>query len=290
MLTVIAIAIVALSTYYLLIQSPQPGLTSDSALQNIAINRTIAKVVCQGPGGSNLTKLGRAQYSPNKTYPVPTIGSFEALGLEQSWLSFDQRYGPYGYGEERSDYAFPRVDGETVDWGGLQKQCLEDNAVSSSSTTPFTVERRLRLAQDTKNERPSLSKTGRQAIVLRSWSTYNYQTEDMWNIRSLISEAALATGAEFEVILLVDVKCEECGNIHTSVEAYQEVLKASVPPEFRNMAVLFHKSIQQSWYSKVGEYKYAYGPLIAPGTLIVDQTYLADHAAASALCPLLPRI
>lgn len=59
--------------------------------------------------------------------------------------------------------------------------------------------------------------------------------------------------------LLVDVKCEGCEGIHTNESEYRRVLEDSVPAEFRNIAVLFHESLLESWYRKVGEHKY--GPL-----------------------------
>lgn len=99
------------------------------------------------------------------------------------------------------------------------------------------------------------SNTGRQAIVMRTYSTFDYTPEDLWNLRSTITEASLATGGAYTVVLLVDIKDEEAYRIHQDDVFYQKVLEESVPAEFQNMAVLFHKSLQKSWYEKVGEFE-----------------------------------
>jgi hypothetical protein len=121
------------------------------------------------------------------------------LGLEKTWLSFDQRYGPYGYGEQEDSYGFPRVDWKTLDWGRLQTECLQDNmhiygAVNESVSAH--AESKFRLREHGSEPVSPASKTGRQAIVMRAWSTYEYKDEDLWNLRSIITEASLATGGK----------------------------------------------------------------------------------------------
>lgn len=219
-------------------------------------------VACRGPGGSLLDvrgnrRLTRMVYDlPNITYPHATTGSYTAIGLEKSWMTFDDRYGPYGYGEDSEDYEFGRVDWDEVNWGMLQYECLAANKARFGDVGAFNTNPRFGYQKSVDVARPPSSKTGRQAVVLRSWSTYKYHEEDMWNIRSIIAEASLASGGEYDVILLVDVKDEEKGAlIHQDDEVYREVLEASVPLEFRDIAVLFDYRLQENWYPKVNEYR-----------------------------------
>ncbi|RMY81263.1 hypothetical protein D0864_08359 [Hortaea werneckii] len=233
------------------VESERPG----SLRSYDSLSRLGPKAACKGPGGYEADYPHSVFDLPNVTYPTPTIGSFEAVGLEESWLTIDQRYGPYGYGEEDKAYAYPRVDWNAVDWGQLQSDCFKANEEAYGYPASNLSEPRFRNVKDAEVPAPPRSKTGRQAIILRTWSTYEYHPEDMWNIRSLISEAALATGAEYRVFLLVDMKCENCSDIYTNTTSYEEALTASVPAEFRNIAVLFHPDLQHSWYEKIDDYR-----------------------------------
>lgn len=162
-------------------------------------------VVCKGPREGRLDEtdsadLPRSLHSlSNISYPIPTTGSFDELGLEKTWTTFEQRYGPYGYGEQETGYEFPRVDWNTTDWGMLQTECLQDNQhVFGKFNKSGGVHAATTFQLQSSNIRPPpfTSKTGRQAIVMRSWSTYEYKDEDLWNLRSIITEASLATGSK----------------------------------------------------------------------------------------------
>jgi hypothetical protein len=216
---------------------------------------------CRGPRGSDLQHPASEDTIhpvldlPNVTYPQPTYGSYKELALEQSWMTFSQRYGPYGQGEDDDSFNATKVDWASVKWGQLQDQCLhskQDTFTSQSGAPP-----RFRFYGDGELQvnRSEIGSTGRQAIVLRTWSTYDYKPEDYWNLRSIITEAALATDGEYTVYLLVDVKHPNASRIHEDDEFYHQMLIESVPAEFRDMAVLFHKSLQESWYAKVQEFR-----------------------------------
>lgn len=162
-------------------------------------------VACRGPRGGRLNDIGSQDLPTplhslnNISHPNPTTGSYDEIGLEKTWLSFEQRYGPYGYGEQEDSYAFPLVDWEMTDWGKLQTDCLRDNQHDHGAfneTGGASAATRFRLHGSGPEFVPSTSKTGRQAIVLRTWSTYEYKDEDLWNIRSIITEASLATGSK----------------------------------------------------------------------------------------------
>jgi hypothetical protein len=218
---------------------------------------------CRGPRGRLLSDpstedLLRPVHSlPNVSFPEPTFGSWDVIGLEKAWMTFDQRYGPYGYGEEEESYNFTLVDWASVDWGALQDQCMLSrpkrffgNEFLQTGAAP-----RFRLARDGDIERSVEGKTGRQAVILRTWDSYEYTPEDLWSIRAIISETSLAANGRYTVFLLVDVKREDGAKIHEDDDFYQQVLKESVPEEFWNIAVLFHRSLQSSWYPKVNEFR-----------------------------------
>lgn len=201
-------------------------------------------------------------------YPRTLSGSYEKLGLDQSWLSASERYGPYGYGEERDDYNRSRVDWNQTNWANLQNECVETN--SRRFVDPYAFDHgrpRFTYRERSWKEkwlsswftapkikpRPASQRTERTAIVVRAWHTFNYTTEDLWNLRSLIAETSLATGGEYAVFILVDVK-NGTWNIHKDTESYNRVVREYVPAEFRDMAVLFDDSMLESWYPDVGEH------------------------------------
>ena len=219
---------------------------------------------CVGPRGTRIDKPNTQDLAhgvanlANTSYPVPTYGSYEALGLPQTWMTFSQRYGPYGYGEDEKSYPFTKVDWNSVNWGQLQDRCLlahRRDRVKGLEMLQSDAHPRFRLLGDGDPREPREEYTGRQAIVLRAWSTYDYKPEDFWSIRAMISEAGLAAEGEYTVVLLVDVKHENGSRIHEDDDFYQQILEESVPHEFRDIAVLFHESLQQSWYKKVDEFE-----------------------------------
>ncbi|THY70968.1 hypothetical protein D6C94_08122 [Aureobasidium pullulans] len=230
------------------------------------------RVPCKGPRGKLMSESYDDQIHPshyrNLTYPPPLSGSYEALDLDKSWLTAAERYGPYGLGEEEEDYTGSRVDWSTVNWADLQNACAESNHERLPDAYAFDHGRprfayRNRswkekwlpssLTSPKINPRPETEKYHRSAIVIRTWSTYKYTPEDMWNLRSLVAETTLATGGEYAVFLLVDVKDQEAG-IFTDPEAYDRVLREAVPPELQDIAVLFDDSLLDSWYPNVVEH------------------------------------
>ncbi|KAF2483399.1 hypothetical protein BDY17DRAFT_146649 [Neohortaea acidophila] len=291
-------------------QPPRPGspscrgargqLINDETTQDLPTFRTALPV----PG---ISINDPADY----VYPEPTYGSYRALGLEKTWMTFRQRYEAYGYGETEGAYPLAHVSWETVDWGQLQQDCLLSQPENLTEEVPAQANwpPRFRLAknpesperaeQPTRPKRPHAHhpnhphpprppespetpeppgekglrqlvalpeegspkpgngkrKIGRQAIILRTWSTYRYTQEDLWNVRSIITEASLANQGRYTVFLLVDVKREDGARIHTDDAFYRQVLEESVPKEFWGLAVLFHESLQRSWYPKIREYQ-----------------------------------
>ncbi|KEQ91109.1 hypothetical protein AUEXF2481DRAFT_48449 [Aureobasidium subglaciale EXF-2481] len=246
--------------------------TSGSRLSDAIAEFRNQRVACKGPRGKLMSESYDDQIHPthyrNLTYPPPLSGSYEALDLDTSWLTAAERYGPYGLGEEEESYTRSRVDWSNVNWADLQNACVESNRERLPSAYTFNHGRPRFTYRDrswkekwlpsslttpTIDSRPATDLYHRSAIVIRVWSTYKYTPEDMWNLRSLVAETTLATGGEYAVFLLVDVKDKEAG-IHKSAEVYDRVLCEAVPPELQDIAVLFDDSLLESWYPDVVEH------------------------------------
>lgn len=259
------------------VSTPEPTESPPSARPTpLSSDTTIRfrshRVPCKGPRGKLLSESDDDQIHPvhytNITYPPTLSGSYEALDLDKSWLTAAERYGPYGFREDEEDYGRSRVDWSTVNWAELQDACAESNKERLPRAYTYN-HGRPRFAYRTRswkekwlpasfttpkiNPRPASVKFHRSAIVIRAWSTYDYTPEDMWNLRSLVAETALATGGEYAVFLLVDVKDKEA-NIHRDPDAYERVLREVVPPELQDIAVLFDESLLESWYPDVVEH------------------------------------
>lgn len=192
--------------------------------------------------------------------PNPYAGSYEELHLEQTWTTADDRYGPYG---KRGSSGDRQESGtwDSIDWAQLQNDCLLANvhaSVPEASVSLLSPSRKLRsptrresghwLFSDHVKPRPKTT-TGRTAILLRGWSTFRYQPQDLWNIRSLITETALAYGGRYTVVLLVDVQDSD-DVVRNSTK--QDTVMASIPPELRNMTVFFdQEGLLKSWYPRI---------------------------------------
>ncbi|KJZ73997.1 hypothetical protein HIM_06665 [Hirsutella minnesotensis 3608] len=242
-------------------ESP-PRMASSAALPKLP-----RRIACYGPRRKLLSDSPddalRYEDLHDVSYPVPFLGSHRALGLERTWMTADGRYGPYGYGQDDKNNRRSKVDWDKVDWGALQDDCFSRNArrfPGPDSSTHVRNETRFALKNQSFLATPTPSwnaynATRRTALVIRTWSNYDYKPEDLWNIRSLIVEASLRTGAEYAVTLLVHVR-DRARNIFESKENYDAAFRdANIPPEFQSMAVLWDDNLLESWYELVGEHR-----------------------------------
>lgn len=200
-------------------------------------------------------------------YPVPFLGSHRELGIDQTWMTADGRYGPYGFGEERSSYKRSIVDWDSLDWAQLQDDCIKTNSdrfPGMASRERYSVwpknNVRLTWRNQTQLKKPTLAahprtRTRRTALVLRAFSSFYYKPEDLWNIRSLIVEAALRSGGEYTVFLLVHVQDRE-KNVFASQRNYDLALDSlNLPPELRSISLLWDDHLLESWYEAVEEHR-----------------------------------
>ena len=178
-------------------------------------------------------------------------------------MTADGRYGPYGYGEDQPSYSRSKVDWDQVDWGHLQDQCVERNMhrfpMPNMPTNKFAED--VRFTWFNKTTIPpapmwdEFEETRRTALVLRSYEGVDYKPENMWFVRSLISEAVLRTGGEYSVVMLVNVQ-DKGRNIFESQEAYDEAFRAlNIPPELRSITLLWDDGFLESWYSAINEHR-----------------------------------
>ena len=196
-------------------------------------------------------------------YPTPFIGSQMELGLRPTWMTAEGRYGPYGLGEDSDDYGRSKVDWNMTNWGKLQDECLNLNShrfPSDLKSTQIGRSPRFTNVEFTElDASPSwdvFEMTQRTAIVLRSYSGFEYKPETMWMIRSLITEAALRTGGEYAVFLLVDVQGREEGILGSMENYYKAFEDAHIPPELASITVLWDEHMLKSWYSQIEEHAY----------------------------------
>ena len=215
--------------------------------------------------------------------PRPMIGSYRETGLESDFcLDRHARYDPYGYEDEFPDAEEPHVGSSKVEWkdvrwGQLQRDCLErnedryeplENPIQNKFRLPTKndqegVDSTLVFPSNDSNAAPSyrLWQQNRQsykkksAIVLRTWDGCEWTIDTMQYVRSLIMELALHSGAEYEVIILVEVK-DITIPIFEDEEAYRQTLLKSVPDEFGDITIIFNRVLLEKWYLKVGAHQY----------------------------------
>ena len=164
-------------------------------------------------------------------FPRPLFGSHQAISLDDT-VCFDRhgRYGPYGSqggsGAARTldVESIPyELDWNKVHWGSLQKKCITENwNIPLLAAEPDTPKKALH----------------RSAVLIRTWDTYEYEDDDLQAIRSLVSELSLQSQGQYEIFLFVHVKNNSLP-IWSDQQVYDDVLRRSVPQEFRDMAVLW---------------------------------------------------
>jgi hypothetical protein len=72
-------------------------------------------------------------------------------------------------------------------------------------------------------------------------------------LRAIIMELSLHSGAEYEVFLLIHVKDDELP-IFSDAKTMSD-LRKSIPPEFRNIALLFNNKLLEAWYPKIPDHR-----------------------------------
>lgn len=220
-----------------------------------------------------------------ETAPVPMFGSYNATGLASDFcLDRHARYDPYGYdegdlegnGRKRKSNRASKVQWDKVNWGYLQGDCLLRNQDRYeppqflNRTTTFwmprdedvqDVDSTIVLPDDSPLESMSyrLWKSNqkykqRTAIILRTGDSNEWTVDTMQYIRSMIVELALHSGAEYEVIIMVEI-LDASAPIFDNDASYQQTLNKVVPAEFKNNTLLFNRQLLDNWYPKAGQHE-----------------------------------
>ncbi|KXG47974.1 Protein of unknown function DUF3405 [Penicillium griseofulvum] len=191
-----------------------------------------------------------------KDFPSPMLGSYSATGID-GYVCADRfsRLGAYG--------SASGVNWNETNWGSLQAQCFERNAgrypqtQTDSRPVDSTLPHHPPLSTRAfRNQAPpsSLQHKTRSAIILRARSDMEWTENLKQNVRLLIMELSLHSGAEYEVFILLHVKDERIP-IYTKDPQVMNNIKAQlVPAEFHDMVVFFNDHTLASWYRKVEEH------------------------------------
>jgi hypothetical protein len=208
-------------------------------------------------------------------FPAPAFGSFEAVGLDNN-VCFDRysRLGAYGYGEEDPPLAIPGwmkpsiVEWNQTRWGDLQRQCTNKNRdrfdfSPRNSTVQMSPDKMIEKIDSRQRETRATngqdglseseqkqegSKTRpRTAVMVRTWTGYEYTPNVLRQLRSMIVELSLQSGGEYAVFLLVHVK-DATIPIYSDPALYETIKQKNVPREFWDISILWNENMNGPWY------------------------------------------
>ncbi|TKA60672.1 hypothetical protein B0A49_14011 [Cryomyces minteri] len=111
----------------------------------------------------------------------------------------------------------------------------------------------------------------RTAVLIRTWWDYNYDAEDLFFLRALVSELSILSGGEYTIHFLIHVKDDNM-QIWSDDETYQRVLDNALPNEFKGMGTLWSErqmgliygGVEESFYRDLpvhGAYRSTFMPV-----------------------------
>ncbi|KAL4934719.1 DUF3405 domain-containing protein [Aspergillus undulatus] len=237
-------------------------------------------------------------------FPDAVMGSNELLEIQDD-MCFDRfgRLGPYGLGysvrkggigagleghREGSGRVwedFPPVDFGRVSWAAAQNRCVTINNHRFGDLVERKTERFISMGVDQDIEEDatryrdepaepaedSQKRLPRTAVIIRTWHDYQYTSEDILYLRSIIAELSLLSGGEYIVHFLIHVKDTNL-QIWADDETYKRVLRDALPEEFRGMGTLWseqqmalvYPGLEETWargLSVHGVYRSTFMPM-----------------------------
>lgn len=171
------------------------------------------------------------------------------------------------------------IDYRAVKWGDAQDRCAEKNkrrfkphdktrnhffetmpSGGPDSETATDNQDAAAAAASHADADSALSKSGkkllsRTAVIIRTWSDYNYDAEDIFYLRALINELSIQSGGEYTVHFLIHVKDNNL-QIWSDDDTYQRVLDESLPAEFHGMGTLWSESQMSLVYAGLDEHTF----------------------------------
>jgi hypothetical protein len=109
-----------------------------------------------------------------------------------------------------------------------------------------------KISEKTKNGKEY---TPRTAVIIRTWTGYEYDPEDIFYLRALVNELSIQSGSEYVIHFLIHVKDDNM-QIWSDEDTYQRVLDESLPEEFRGMGTLWSERQMGLIYGGVHESMY----------------------------------
>ncbi|KAJ5835990.1 hypothetical protein N7447_002016, partial [Penicillium robsamsonii] len=233
---------------------------------------------CEGPRGKTLSRRSAQDMISvypgiQKNFPSALLGSYLATGVDGNVCTDrSSRLGVYGY-ESNTSHASSasEVNLDETNWGSLQSQCFERNveryspSKADSRSIQLTLPVRSRyFARMPPRDRPaSLPRSlpqykTRSAVVLRAWHGMAWTEDLKQNVRSLVMELSLHSGAEYEVFILCHVKDETIPIYTGDIQDMDNIKAEFVPREFMDMTILFNDKTLESWYPKIDEHRTYY--------------------------------
>ena len=126
------------------------------------------------------------------------------------------------------------MDWNRVNWGQLQDKCYKRNADRYAPKTP------------TKTPDKRIAPEPRTAVLIRTYIGKEYSENDIYVLRSLVTELSLQSGGEYSVFLLLHVKDDQ---IPIEVaDVARQIIKENVPREFWDITVLWNVPMVASRY------------------------------------------
>lgn len=181
------------------------------------------------------------------------------------------RYGAYGFLEGKTTRTHnwngtfgsneaAEINWEQVDWANLQNDCLQRNSIRYRTQPSEGKILALYKSLDSDVQpREDLNETDktvpRTAVILRSWIGMKYTENDLYHIRSMLMELSLYSGAEYELILLIDCQGEKLPE-ETDYAAWKAFKAKHLPQELRSLAVWFNEEMLNDWYPGIDVHVY----------------------------------
>ncbi|KAI1208848.1 uncharacterized protein F4807DRAFT_135849 [Annulohypoxylon truncatum] len=230
---------------------------------------------------------------------LPEDICFERYGRYGPYgFGYSVRSGGLGTGEhgEKEGYEstwekVPQVDWSGMDWADIQRRCYRANvaryktqpakppsphgfyidegaaAINVQARDTLPAESAKSPVDEVKGKSSAAVSDGesiekrlpRTAVVIRCWDEYFWKEEDVMNIRSLISELALASGGRYDVHLLVQVKNDAAHPIWADSATYKKRIEETVPEEFRGLVTFWTETQMLSLYQGIFDL-FARGP------------------------------
>jgi len=212
-----------------------------------------------------------------KNFPKPFAGSYEAIGLQDN-VCFDRysRFGPYESEEELAanitNWNPPATipNWNQVKWGQLQNSCLKLNKnryrpeardraelhppISLESVQSVMQNMEANVENGAKEEQGEQKYHHRTAVLIRAWTGYKFEPNDIKAIRSMVSELSLQSGGEYTVFIFLHVK-DSSLPIFADPVLYDQVLRENVPPELQDITILWSESVFPEWYPEVTDWQ-----------------------------------